>query len=235
MRTKIDKEKATQLRQQGLTYKEVADAMGCSLVWCKINLKDVKQVSDDSALITAIRTQGRTPQGITQGEIKAMVKDRYPSMLSDELESKIKDIKKAARRGSKDVVIRPYWMIPDAPVETMQEMMQMAQEVYELKNHLATKFRRLFDLDDSYQKNITYYLTMLAAGDHNKLMPQGLKEFGVHLETLAETLAGRNEGASTQYIPCPHIYNKDKVYMGTLESGLDVTANVSIPESEVPY
>lgn len=39
----IDKELAVKLRKQGLTYKQVADTVGCSVEWCKKNLVGVKQ------------------------------------------------------------------------------------------------------------------------------------------------------------------------------------------------
>lgn len=39
----IDKELANKLRKQGLTYKQVANTVGCSVEWCKKNLVGVKQ------------------------------------------------------------------------------------------------------------------------------------------------------------------------------------------------
>jgi len=38
----VNKEKAIALRNEGLTYKEIAEILGCSVVWCKKNLKGVK-------------------------------------------------------------------------------------------------------------------------------------------------------------------------------------------------
>lgn len=39
----IDRELANKLRKQGLTYKQVAETIGCSVEWCKKNLVGVKQ------------------------------------------------------------------------------------------------------------------------------------------------------------------------------------------------
>lgn len=39
----IDKSQAVSLREQGHTYKEIADLLGCSEIWCKKTLKDVKR------------------------------------------------------------------------------------------------------------------------------------------------------------------------------------------------
>lgn len=37
----IDKQMAVKLRQQGMTYSEISEVLGCSDAWCKKNLKDV--------------------------------------------------------------------------------------------------------------------------------------------------------------------------------------------------
>lgn len=37
----VDKELATKLRKQGLTYKNIASIVGCSEAWCKKNLAGV--------------------------------------------------------------------------------------------------------------------------------------------------------------------------------------------------
>lgn len=58
---KVDKEKAVALRKQGLTYKEISETLGCSEVWCKVNLKSVQVASSvttmsNEALYDAIET-----------------------------------------------------------------------------------------------------------------------------------------------------------------------------------
>jgi len=37
----IDKTKAIELRKQGKQYSDISEILGCSLSWCKQNLKDV--------------------------------------------------------------------------------------------------------------------------------------------------------------------------------------------------
>lgn len=37
----VDKVKAIELRKQGKQYAEIASILGCSISWCKNNLKDV--------------------------------------------------------------------------------------------------------------------------------------------------------------------------------------------------
>lgn len=37
----IDKQKAIRLRESGLTYREIAEELDCSEIWCKTNLKGI--------------------------------------------------------------------------------------------------------------------------------------------------------------------------------------------------
>lgn len=39
----VDKVEAINLRTQGLQYSEIAQQLGCSEAWCKINLKGVEK------------------------------------------------------------------------------------------------------------------------------------------------------------------------------------------------
>lgn len=187
----IDKEKAIELRQSGLSYPEISKTMGCSVDWCKHNLKGIGEQSKDKPIIQEIRRLGRLETGVTSGEIKDLVKQAYPDLYGDELQAKITEIKKASRRGNKDVIIRPYWMVAECPHECITTIMDMAQEVYYTMHYLGTKYRKLYDLPESYQKSIVYALSMLSAGENNKLMPQGLLEYGAYLEGVADTLSER--------------------------------------------
>lgn len=190
----IDIEKAKLLRQEGKTLQEVAESLGCSLAWCKANLKGTKQVSRDKDLIDEIRKKGKSKEGIASTEVRMLVKNTYPQLESKELEDKLTAVKKAARRDNKDVIIRPYWMLPDQSRDCTTAMLDFAQEVYEMKNYLAKKYRMQFDLDESYHNTIIYSLTTMSAGDFNKLMPQGLTEYGYQLEKIQDALEDRQLG-----------------------------------------
>ena len=194
----IDIEKAKQLRQQGKTLQEVADILNCSLAWCKANLKGTKQVSKDKDLIDTIRTKGKSKDGIAGTEVRFLVKNAYQQLEGAELESKLSTIKKAARRDNKDVVIRPYWMIPEQAYDCTTMMLELAQEVYEMKDYLAKKYRKHFDLGDSFHNNIVYSLTTMSAGDYNKLMPQGLLEYGRQLGQIQDALTDRHNNKTNK-------------------------------------
>lgn len=188
----IDKSKAIQLRLDGMSLQQIADTLGCSLAWCKVNLKGIKQIDTDKPLIDAIRKAGRLPHGTTTGEIKNMCREAYPTMAGSELADKIEKVKKAAKRGCKDVIIRPYWMLPFCAKDCTNSIMEMAQSIHEEISHLAKKYRHLYNLDESYQKSIVYYLSMLSSGANSRMMPQGLTVYGEQLESIINDLENRN-------------------------------------------
>jgi uncharacterized protein YjcR len=39
----VDKELAIKLRLAGMTYKQIAEKLGCSIDWCKHELRDYKK------------------------------------------------------------------------------------------------------------------------------------------------------------------------------------------------
>lgn len=193
----IDIEQAKRLRSEGKKLQEVADIMNCSLAWCKANLKGTKTATKDKELVDTVRIKGKSKEGIASSEVRMHVKTTYPTLEGVELESKVTAIKKAARRDNKDVVIRPYWMLPEQARSCTNMMLELAQEVYEMKDYLARKYRKEFDLDESYHNMIVYSLTTMSAGDYNKLMPQGLVEYGRQLGQIQDALEDRQEGKSS--------------------------------------
>lgn len=44
----VDKQKAITLRKQGFSYAEIAEQCGCSVSWCKVNLKNVADYKEFS-------------------------------------------------------------------------------------------------------------------------------------------------------------------------------------------
>jgi len=113
----VDRELAQKYREEGKTLQEVAELVGCSLAWCKANLKGTKAPSKDKALVEDVRKAGKRTEGITSAEVKFMVRGVYSNLKGKDLEDKVNDIKRAARRGNPDVLIRPYWMLPDRAKE----------------------------------------------------------------------------------------------------------------------
>jgi predicted transcriptional regulator len=196
----VDRELAQKYREEGKTLQEVADLVGCSLAWCKANLKGTKAPSKDKALIDAVRTKGKTREGVTSSGVRKMVREVYKGVGDKELEDKVADIKRAARRDNPDVLIRPYWMLPDQAEECLTMMLEYAQEVWQFKEYLADKYRRNFDLDSTYDKSVMYALTAMSAGERSKLMPQGLMSYGRQLNNIQQELESRYNGNAPQAV-----------------------------------
>ena len=51
----VDLNKATALRLQGCTYKQISLEMGCSVAWCKKNLKDIHKHEEPEPVVTSAR------------------------------------------------------------------------------------------------------------------------------------------------------------------------------------
>jgi hypothetical protein len=230
----IDKQKAIDLRLSGLTLQQVADQMGCSLDWCKRNLKGIGKQTKHQLLIDEVRRIGRMTEGVTNAEVFRLVRGAYPQLRTKDVAELVSDIKKAAKRGCQDVTIRPDWMQPEFSKDSLETMMSMAQEVFDLTNSLAEKYREEFNLGVSYQRCIMYELSKLSAGENNRLMPMGLVKYGTYLEGIADTLDERhkriapykNEG----YVAAPMDFGRaSNAYKS------DSTSAFKVEEEELPY
>lgn len=199
----VDKEKALELRAEGKSYVEIAQEVGCSVGWCKVHLKGVKAAKPDLALVDDVRKAGRSQNGTTSGEIKLMTMKAYPEMIGKELEDKVLEVRRLARKRNPDVVIRPYWMLQEQYRECTDLMLDYAQELWQYKEYLADKFKQTFDLDETYTKSIMFTLTALSAGENNKLLPQGLVAYGASLSNIQDELDFRNDVVPESIsVPC---------------------------------
>ena len=208
----VDKDKAIQLRLEGKTYLQIVDEIGCSEGWCKLHLKGIKQPSKDKELIEVVRTAGRSMNGVTAGEIKLLVMKCYPKMIGKELEDKVQEVRTQARRKNPDVVIRPYWMIPGEHRECTTTMLEYAQELWQFKEFLADKYRKQFDLDNTFSRSVVNALTSLSAGGRNALIPQGLEAYGVALTNMQDELdfrSGVKEDVANNLITLDDLPNID--------------------------
>lgn len=118
MASKIDKEKAVALKEEGKTYIEIAAELGCSVDWCKRNLKEVVKNKEGKEMLEKYILQSKSKQAITSGQIKKMLIEDFASDLEalpdaekeDFISSKTKSIKcKITEAGG---VVRPLWMHP---------------------------------------------------------------------------------------------------------------------------
>ncbi len=230
----INKQNAIDLRLSGLTLQQVAVQLGCSIDWCKRNLGGVAKHTKDSLLIDEVRRIGRTSAGITKTEVFKLVKQAYPKLPAQDLTEKVSAIKKAARRGCKEVTIRPDWMPTDHSKASLETMISMGQEVFEFMHFLAQKYRQEFGLDASYQRGIVYELSKLSAGENNKLMPMGLVKYGSHLEGIAVALDERQQQKiSPGSEECTDTHTRTESINRVTEP--NIAQPLVLEETEIPY
>lgn len=109
----IDKQKAIELKESGLTNKEVAEVLGCSEDWCKRNLKGIKKKDINPEDLLYLQEKGKGKTCITTGEI-------YNKLLPvPDTKDQKKEKQLALRRTKdklkedKDVIIRQAWIHPE--------------------------------------------------------------------------------------------------------------------------
>lgn len=192
-RMAVDKERAQSLRLTGKTYAEIAQTIGCSVAWCKANLKGIVAPNNDAPLITEIVQRGLSRAGITNGEIVQLTKQHNPTLAHKQLSLKVQQIKRLALKQNKDVVIRPYWLVPDLPQDSVNTMMDTAQSIYERINTAALEFRSKYGLDETHHKSVFYSLCSLCSGEGSPLLPQGILSYGDYLTSIIEKLDDRKK------------------------------------------
>lgn len=108
----IDRQRAVALKESGLTNKQVAQELGCSEAWCKINLRGVKKKDIEPEDLFYLQEKGKGKDCITTGEI-------YSKLLPVAETKDQKKEKQLALRRTKDrlkedkeVIIRQAWIHP---------------------------------------------------------------------------------------------------------------------------
>lgn len=128
----IDRTKAKELRELGMTYDEISKELGCSVAWCKLNLKGVtKHVMEDTT-VKKLVVKAKSKTGITSGDISHEARKIYPHDFSKE---QVEEHEKNTRR------IR-------TKVKSEDERDQ--EDIDDL--------RAEFDLDESYANSLKYVL-----------------------------------------------------------------------------
>lgn len=113
----IDKKRGTELREIGLSYKEIANELGCSVQWCKTNLKSVPKNTKELALTEKCIKLGLRPEGVSTVELRMALIKEYnvvteDGALTEEGLKLYKKIKTKVRERD-GTVIRPTWLQPN--------------------------------------------------------------------------------------------------------------------------
>ena len=194
----VDKEKAVELRKQGLTYKQIAEEIGCSEVWCKKNLASVvmDKEAEDAEILEKCLMIAKTNRGITTQQILklAMKKEDY-----DMTATALKEHKKAILRKYKtkikaaEGIVRPQWMVPEAANASFRKMLDLVNELDERMYESVLEFREEFGLDASYDKAILYGLSQMSYASYS-FGNVDIERLAHRLSSIANELEKRNSG-----------------------------------------
>lgn len=116
------KQKARDLRSQGLTYKQIVEALdgAVSIDWCKRQLKGSSHKSNDdnTACIQEVITLGKRPEGVTHYEANGVIYKHFPNAN----EYKLRYIKDRAKIKGEDVIVHTGWIDHMKPNESHKAM-----------------------------------------------------------------------------------------------------------------
>lgn len=166
----VNKEKAKELRLQGCTYKEIAEELGCSIVWCKVNLKDVQKNTKEDATIKELIKNAKKPEGITSSEIWNSMRIIHPCDPSlTNKESTMQDSKNAARfmyriKKEDDALVRPYWMPPEDANLALKRVIQAVNLIDERLYEEVQGIMQELNLDETHIRSLTRVITQLTYG-----------------------------------------------------------------------
>lgn len=191
----IDKLKATLLRQQGLSYAEIAKELNCSLDWCKRNLQDIQKNIKDKSIINDLVKQARTTEGLTASQIRKVLPtcDDLSLNQKEQSEQELKAMRrlKTKVKAQDNTVIRPYWMKPTEAKRALDLVLQavnlMDQRLYEEVQSIVQEL----ELDETYIKSLSRAITQMTYGG-STLVPSSCVDMCENLSKTADELEKRN-------------------------------------------
>ena len=191
----IDKVKAIELREQGLSYKDIASELGCSIDWCKQNLKAVSKNTQEKKLIKSLSLKAKSRQGITTGEILKELRTIQPNDFSKEqkvLEDKaMKRLKDNLGKEPK-ALVRPYWMKPEDARLSLKLVLQAVNAIDERLYEYVNEIRQELNLDESYIKSLSYVINRLTFAG-SAISPEPTQNFLDRMEKITNELEERNK------------------------------------------
>ena len=196
----VDKIKALKLREDGKTYKEIADELDCSVDWCKRNLQGHCKHTKEKPSVEKLTKRAKLKHGITSGEIKMEVRKLYPNDFSKEdKENEIKHINrfKVKVRKDKDSIIRPYWLVPENAQDIFHLLLRKLQERDEQLQEDIDEIRQEFGLDTTYSDSLGYALVTMSAKGSSIIKRPVAVEID-RLANIVEVLEDRNKHTETK-------------------------------------
>lgn len=185
---KISREEAVTLRLQGLTYKQIAGKLKCSVRWCEVNLKGVEKPT--CPLLEEVIKCGLSEDGVTNSQIRMWVDEAHPEATKEQKESTMKSLKWKAKQKA-NIVIRPGWMKPKEAKLCLKTMLEYANELYEEKDRLAWSYIQKMGLSKECFNVVRRELNELSS-PMTAIVPEGVMNRCERYSVIAGKLQERN-------------------------------------------
>lgn len=156
----INKEEALNLRLEGKTYQQISEILGCSLDWCKRNLKGTKRKDISEEDYNNLINKGRSFDCVTKGEIISKVNvspsDSYKEYNKEAVRTANRVRRKLAKEG--DVIVRQAWIHPARAKFSYDNMIMYINMLNDtldeyVRSHL---YEVGFDNEDNYNATLAF-------------------------------------------------------------------------------
>jgi len=136
------KQKAIDLRKQGLTYAQISSSLdgALSVDWCKRNLKGVKAVDKQTQLYEKALTLSKRQEGVTDKELANIAFEILGTVEKGAITKLKAKIKRKKSDNENSVLVRPAWMSPNSPAKSLLMMNDLSHELYENIQHLVDRY-----------------------------------------------------------------------------------------------
>lgn len=182
------REKAIELRKQGLTYPEISSTLNgaVSVDWCKRNLKGIKGEKKEDPCITELIKAGTSESGCSDYEAVGIVFKHYEGADMQ----KIRAIKAKAKKIESKCVFRPDWLDPQKPAESHKAMNAYALHLMDEIDTLVRHYKESFP--STREASIRYELLKLSCS--SLVSPEPLaKHIGRNEQAVEDMMAKLSE------------------------------------------
>lgn len=204
------KDEALKLREEGKTYKDISEALGVSVDWCKRNLKGTKKDHPDKPLIQALVRISTRSGGCTDKEAIAMMFKHYNDHRGG-TKPNIYEIKKAVRKVAPDAIFIPSWMSMENPHSSFETLITEVNSLYEhVEDRIQEFISKYSDVDpNSLRRELCYLLFPFSSTES---VTSRLERF----ESLLQSLPPSDSPVAPEEFPPLH-------------------PPITLPEEELPY
>lgn len=201
----VDKEKAKTLRQMGLNYQDIANEIGCSLDWCKRNLKGVPKGSKEDQLKRICVDLAKQPRGVDNytliGEIIKVFPEHFKdNSLTDGGLLLLKRLKYHIKK-EEGTLIRPTWLKPHHADDLFTSIIKIVDN---LDRRMDEEIMELIDRVNPEKKEIS---SMYKSIERQVFM---LSSFGrqFHKQNIPELIASLEKTVEELKKRCPDVQKK---------------------------